>query len=117
MRVFIVEKPKRPLDISSATKFGPIEFIFGENDRRCSVFDTDNYSVEALRILEARNFDASKDILCIVGSMVTVVITLAAILSKYSEIQILIFSASEQQYILRKVGEKNGRSNVSEKST
>lgn len=103
-RVFILEPPKNNIDISRASEFGEIEFIFATGERRPSVFDTDVYSKQVLKILDEKNFEPGCDCFCVVGSFIKLITAVAAMIHKFKSINVLFYNALENEYVLRPIG-------------
>lgn len=100
-RVFVVEQPRANIDISKAEAFGAITYIFAPDDRRCSVFQADDYAREIAERLHVLGFDPLHDLVCIAGSMVPVAIALAKMGAIYDMLRVLLFSARENGYVER----------------
>ena len=75
-RVFMI-MPHRD-DVSRATRFGELTFIYDEHDRRPSIFEA-AFIEEALARLDRHQFDPAEDYLLITGNMIPVVLIAAAL--------------------------------------
>ena len=100
-KVFLIEKTKPNIDITEATNFGELEYLFDQNQRRCSAFDTIKYQREMLRRLDAADFDPDNDYICVAGSVLVLSICLIAIAQRYERFKTLLFSSTESKYIER----------------
>ena len=100
-RVFLVERPKANIDVTKAEEFGELNYVFGPDDRRCSVFRTTEFGHEVIARLETAKYDSTVDFFCIAGSMVTVAAALAAMMSRYSVVRVLMYSAPDNRYVKR----------------
>lgn len=100
-RVLLIEKPRPHIDTSTAAVFGRLEYIFGTDDRRSSVFSTNEFISDLLERMGAMDFDHESDVLCITGSMVPTVIAAAAIVHHYGFLTVLLYNAREDAYVKR----------------
>lgn len=99
-RVFIIEQPKRHLDIESAKVYGDIHYLFSLKDRRASVLNTEMYISDILLHLNIAKFNIKKDYFCMAGSLLSVSQALLA-LSLYSQggkIKLLLFNSYNSLY-------------------
>lgn len=103
-RVFILQAPKAHMDLSSCAKYGDIVTLFVDQERRPSVFDTEEFGKEVLQRLEKHNFDPTVDYICVTGAMVALITGLIAIACAYDDFMILLFSSNSVQYVAKKVG-------------
>ncbi len=103
-RVFILEPPKNNIDISNASEFGTVEFIFASGDRRPSVFDTCDYSKQVMKILKEKNFEPDCDCFCVVGSFIKLITAVSAMILEFKSINVLFYNALENEYVLRPIG-------------
>jgi len=103
-RVFVVERPRPNIDLRCAEKFGELVLLFEAEDRRCSVFHSEQYGLAVLERLRAKNFDPLLDLLCVAGSMVPVTIAIAAAVLRYGRISVLLYNAAESSYVERTIG-------------
>ncbi len=108
-RVFIVEEPKANIDITKAERFGELVFVFDPHDRRCSVFDCQQFGENVLKQLDTHDFSPEEDYLCIVGSMITVMMMLLAASARWPIIRTLFYSANEGQYVSRVIDTERWR--------
>ena len=103
-KVFLIEEPRSDIDLSTARDFGEIHVLFPPNEHRASVFNCAEFGEEALSRLRHLDYDAEKDMLCVAGSMIAVIVTVAAIFTEYSSIDVLFFNARISHYIRRTLG-------------
>jgi len=116
-KVILLEEPRRSIDVSAAIEFGRIEYAYGSSAsaRRCSVFRSTDFGEEVLKRLGEMGFDPGQDSLCVAGSMVPVVLLIAAAACRYEQIRVLFYNASEGRYVQRVIdtrpwkGANNGR--------
>jgi len=104
-RVFIIERPRHSIDISRAEEHGEIEFVFGDNDRRSSIFRCTNFGDEVIEKMRQMHFDHRHDMLCMVGSMVPISVALAAIVTQYPTVNVLFYHAAESRYVRKTIGQ------------
>ena len=98
-RVFVIEPPKQFFDMSSAEKFGKIIYVFDHEDRRCSAWEHVKFGQTVLKRLKDFDFDNDKDFICVVGSMLTVSISIIAIAQHYSVFNALLFHSVDDSYV------------------
>jgi len=101
-KVFVIEPPKQFFDMSSAKMFGEIVYIFDHEDRRCSAWDHVKFGQTVLSRLKALDFNNDKDSICIVGSMLTVSISIIAIAQHYSSFNVLLFHSVDDRYVAKR---------------
>ena len=103
MRVFMLETPRRHLDVSPAEKYGEIHELFSAADRRPSVFDSQSYVEAVAAALRAKGFDPLVDAFCVVGGMLNVALAMAAIFRVTRTAQLLMFNSVLETYELREI--------------
>lgn len=113
-KVFVLERTK--VDISDAKRYGTVEYVYEDNDRRLSIWD-ENYKWDTLDVLEHLGFNAERDYLLIAGNVVPMIIVATAMVSKYGRIQALLYSATERAYILRWLGLEEDTTHDDERAT
>lgn len=101
-KVFIIESLRRSVDISKANIFGDITYIFPKDTRRCGVFRHIEFGQTVLNRLDELEFDCYQDSICIVGTMVSMSISLVAIAQAYEEFNVLLFNSSDDMYVQKK---------------
>jgi len=104
-RVFLVEPPRPNIDLSAAREHGELHYIFDVDDRRASVFHSEQFGLDVLRQLEQRRFDPRVDCIAATGSLVPVAVALAAIVCRYPRVNVLFYSANESRYVKRGIGQ------------
>lgn len=114
-RVFILETPKAALDFTGAERYGEVEMIFGHRDRRSSVFDVQNFGSDVIAKLEELEFNSKVDSLCVVGSMVSVTLAVAAVLSRWSRINLLLYNAPHSDYVQVSVDHQQWAKDIGDK--
>ena len=113
-RVFIIEPPRQNIDTSKAKQYGDIVYIFGHDDRRCSVWSHVSFGQTVLQRLEELNFDVEKDFVCIVGAMVTVLIAIVAVAQCYEKFSVLLFNRVDGSYVLKQFDWNDWKGNGNE---
>jgi len=99
-QVFILEPTH--IDVSQAERFGAVKYVFDHGARRVSIWD-DNFGDEVVRQLAANNFNPASDFFVIVGHMVPLVLSIAAMLNEWQRINVLAYSSVERQYVERRL--------------
>jgi len=102
-KVFIIEPLRRDLDITAASDFGEIQYVIEPGERRCSPFQHVEFSALILNRLQALNFKPDVDKICIVGTMLTIAVSLIAIAQAHSEFNILLFNSSMNEYVEKQI--------------
>lgn len=107
-KVFLFEQPSNDsIDISSAAKFGRIQYIFKPVPReksRSSIWETEALGREIAEALLHRNFDPARDYLCISGHQISVAIMLATAITEYGLVKVLFFDTKDRVYVPRTLG-------------
>ena len=118
-RVFIIEPPRQSIDTSKAERYGDIVYVFGHDDRRCSVWSHVSFGQTVLRRLKELGFDVEADSICVVGAMVTVLIAVVAIAQRYEKFNVLLFNSVNGSYVLKQFdwNDWKGNGNETEKTT
>jgi len=101
-KVFVIEVLRRCVDISKANDFGDVTYIFPKDTRRCGVFRHVEFGQTVLNRLHDLDFNNDEDFICIVGTMVSVVISLVAVAQVYGEFNVLLFNSSDDMYVKKR---------------
>jgi len=102
-RVFIIEPLRRELNISSARIYGHLTYIFDNDVRRCSVFKHKEYGHALLERLRGHAFKPEHDYIVIVGTMLTVAMSIIVIAQAYTQFNILLFNSIENKYVPKQI--------------
>lgn len=102
MRVFALQQTNH--DISDASRFGKIVYVFGE--RRPSLFDHEGFRSQYLDRMEELRFDPNKDFVVFVGTAIPSVLCTSFLMEEYGGFNALLFNATTQQYLLRRIGDE-----------
>lgn len=100
-RVILFEKPRQNIDISHAESFGEVHYLFSDERRRCSAFNTDLFQATILKELDRMRYDPEEDYICIAGSMIVIAIGVVAVAKGYGDFKVLLFSSTENSYVER----------------
>lgn len=101
-RAFVLE-PCRRIDVSRASKYGEILYIFERNDGRPSIW-TDEFVIEAIERLKNTRYDPARDYFILAGSIVPLAKVVAALAAEYGHVRALAFSATDRDYIQQELG-------------
>lgn len=101
MNVFLIEKPRGAINLTTAQDFGEVRVLFPPEEHRTSVFNVDAFGEEVVSRLKRVNFDKTTDSICVAGSMITVIVAIAAILKEWGQIRVLFFNAAIDHYVQR----------------
>jgi len=107
--VFVVETPRQGIDISKAGIYGDIIYLFGENCRRPSIFQTELFGNAILQRLKQFGYDPDIDSFCVAGSMLAVSIALISISQTFSKFNILMFNSTQSEYTLKRFNHEDWR--------
>lgn len=102
-RAIVIEQHSK-YELSDAKRFGRITYLFRREEYRSSIWSKE-YVKEVLDALQHLDYDPEIDYIVIVGYQVTLTLAISAILTRYRRIQVLLYSAVEQKYIPRTLGE------------
>lgn len=100
-RVFIIEPPS--VNVEKAERYGKLIVLLNEPPR-ISALNSDYYAGVVIEKLEEYEFNPKEDYVCIVGSSSSLVVSIAALITRYSSIMCLLFNASRSDYVLRTLG-------------
>ncbi len=75
-----------------------------------SVFNCPEFGEELISRLTESDFNNEQDFLCVAGSMITLVVSVGAMIAKYKTINVLFFNATIGHYVKRTLG--NGQDNT-----
>jgi hypothetical protein len=106
-RVFMIERPKQSIDITTAEKFGTFVFIYEHDDRRCSIFSSKEYVSCVIERLKSFKFNPATDFVCITGNLITVTYLVVALIKLYGWFNGLLYHAHENLYVARVIGDTN----------
>jgi len=108
-RVFILE-PTR-VDVSAAEEFGDITYVFGQGERRVSIWNT-LFAEHTVASMENVGFDPTTDCFAVVGHLVPLTLALIALLKKHQAVNILLYSAIDRCYLERTVNVNDGPGSI-----
>lgn len=98
-RVFIVEQPRRAFDLDPLNEFGVLVRLFERDESRSSIFHVDDYIRDVQMKAEEKGFDPDEDYFAFVGQTINVTNALLALLTKYGQMNALLFTAIERRYV------------------
>lgn len=99
-RVFSLEPCK--FNISDATRFGEVTYLFLHNESRPSIWSEDFEKLLGDRFNNL-GFDAENDFFVVAGSIVAIVQAVAVLIKRHGPIKTLMFSATERCYVEREL--------------
>lgn len=100
-RVFIIEPPS--VNVEKAKNYGELVVLITDQPR-VSALDCDYYAGLVVEALEAHDYNPKEDYFCLVGSMSSIAVSIAAMTTRYKAIRCLIFNGSRSEYVLRTLG-------------
>ena len=100
-RVFIIEPPS--VNVEKAERFGEIIILINDQPR-VSALDSDYYAGLVIEALEGHDYSPKEDYLCLVGSMSSIAVSVAAMITRWKHIKCLVFNGSRSDYVLRTLG-------------
>lgn len=107
-RVFILQTPRRDMDVSKALSYGKIDVLFFASPTgspRPSIFRVGEFSRALLKRLREASYDPDVDYFCIVGSIVSMTISVAALVNAYKKIRVLLYNSTQESYVARIIGD------------
>lgn len=104
-KVFIIETPHIKLDAGTISVHGEPITVYDKDARRPSVFNTGAFCEDLIERMDMLGFDNSADYICVVGSMVTLTVAIAAIVQRWHSINLLLFRANDSAYVKRTIGD------------
>ena len=107
-RAFVLEPCSR-LDVSPASKFGEIEYIFQKNDGRPSIW-TEEFAQAAMKKLKACGYDPAIDFIIIAGRIIPMIKLIAALAAEYQNVRVLFHDAIERDYVHQTIGHSESES-------
>lgn len=100
-RVFILERDER-FDVTDAERYGrPVE-IFLNGERKPPIW-SNSFLDEISDRMEIHDFKPERDYVVVVGQMVPVVLWLTHLVSMYDTVNLLLFDASQSEYVHKAV--------------
>lgn len=100
-RVFVIESPS--VDISVAEEYGDITILFPRGVP-CSALDTEFYAGTVISALEEAEYDKTRDLICVVGTITSLAVVLPSLARRFKAFRALIFNSYTEKYILRNLG-------------
>ncbi len=100
-RAFVLERCN--VDVSKASVFGNIVYVFDGNQRRSSIWST-NFITDVCSRLKDLEYDPANDYFVIVGPIVPLCKTIGHLVAQYGLIRALCWSASECSYTIQEIG-------------
>lgn len=97
-RVVVLEPTNK--DLSAAQTHGELVYLFGPQDTRPSIWETDDFMLAVQERLEKINFSADDYLLC-VGHQVPLMTTMHLLSNVYDQYKVLFWHATVQEYVPR----------------
>lgn len=102
-RVFIIEhSSKEGIDVTSATTFGEIVYVFPRNERHASAFRHVEFGRAVVKRLRDADFNPERDYVCCTGSMVTIGVAFIALAKAFRVLRVLMFNSFDNVYVERR---------------
>ena len=95
-KVFVLAPSEK--DVSKASMYGQIVFVFRPDERRPSVWDAE-FALSALDRLEQEQYDPTNDYLLLVGNFIAIIAFVAAVAEQYYSPKALAFDMTRQTYV------------------
>jgi len=101
MSTFLIERPRRPLDLSGLEEYGDVAYIFEDDDRRPSLFSTDAYIKAVMGQLRLLAFDPEKDYFVLTGPSICLALGLLAVTwyADHTSVKVLAWNAPTSSYV------------------
>lgn len=102
MRVFLLERVRRNIDVSSASEFGQMQYLLEPNQPRARLFDSNEYVTDVVEAFERVGFDPKEDAFVVAGNMVSISLAMIALSLhvKHRGMKLLVFNAMNEGYQL-----------------
>ena len=100
-RVFIAECVSSHIDLSKAEKYGEVVIVM--KDRGAPASETGAFLTRLQDRLDELKFDPTTDYFCVVGAILPVSISIAALLHRYDVISLLVYSTTTERYVERTI--------------
>lgn len=111
-KVIVIEPTRREIDVSGASRFGRLCYLFGaEGGQKPSAFQ-DAYVPRALERLDEVGFNPSSDSLLAAGTVPSILRLYAAMQQRYGTIRVVFFDPYARDYKQMEVGCAPMRSNA-----
>lgn len=110
-KVYLFEHLRPHMKLAPVDKWGELDYIFDGTTRRHSIFEVNEYTHDVVFRLQEVQFDET-DSICIVGNLIQNVLGIAAALSCFEAVHILLFNARTEVYERKRL-ERNHR-NISQ---
>lgn len=102
-KVFIIEHTsKEGIDVSTASSFGDIVYLFSRSERHASAFKHAEFGWAIIKRLKELNFDPNRDYVCCTGSVIALVVAFIALAKVYPVLRILMFNSVDGVYVERR---------------
>lgn len=116
-KVFLIEEPKMGIDVSMATAYGELFYLFDSDIRRGSAFKTETFGQQILDRLRQLEFNYENDFVVMTGSLVPVVVMSIAIVSTHPYVRLLFYNAAQAEYVSKKVSQTDWKGTDESKSS
>lgn len=97
-RVFILEPTA--LDVKTAEQFGDIVYVYPPGARRPGIW-TESFALDVIAQLEKHEYNPREDYFAVVGHLVQMALTIAALSARWSVFQVLLYNSSARAYTTR----------------
>jgi hypothetical protein len=94
--VFVLEPCN--IDVSDASRFGAVKYVFNQGDRRSSIWD-DKFLSEIVESLTAQHFNPRRDFFVVAGHMVPIALAVAALAKSFDSIKLLLYASTTRNYV------------------
>lgn len=98
-RVFVVsESVKERYCLDGIRRYGDIVFLYDENERKPSIYNTSQFAASLATRLSDHAFDASNDFVAMVGRQIEVGILFYVLGLLVGDVKIIFFDAAKAEY-------------------
>ena len=102
-KVFIIEHTsKEGIDVSTASSFGDIVYVFQRGERHVSAFKHADFGCTVINRLKSLNFNPERDYMCCTGSMIAIVVVFIALAKTFPVLRVLMFNSVDNVYVERR---------------
>jgi hypothetical protein len=90
------------MDVSEASMYGDIKYVFAADESRPSIWRAD-FLHEVVRRLEHDKFDPREDFFVATGAFVPVVLVACELVARYGSLRCLVFNSVDCNYVERRI--------------
>ncbi len=102
-RVFLIETVRRDFNLESLKEFGIVTYLYNSDERRGSLFRTEEFCQEVKARLLREQFDSEGDYFCLTGGLVPTSLALSVLSRMFPTLNLLLYNTGDDSYVCRVV--------------